>query len=178
LSGPGIDFPLTVQECVLHGRYATAPSWRGFGADDKKMADMALAEVELTALATRDVRTLSSGERHRVAMARLLAQDPWLLLIDEAVEHLDLYYRMRLLERLREHSRRPGRAGRFGAVGLVLHDINLAARYCDHLLCLFPDGQTWHGATPSFLQTDRLRQLFRYPLVAMEGPTGTAWLPV
>ena len=161
-------FPWSLLAFVLNGRYAHRPS-----RQDRQIAEQALVAVDLVAKATQEIQTLSSGEKQRAGLAMLLAQDPWLMLLDEAVEHLDLCHRIDILNHLIKHCH----GERKGALCLVLHDLNLAMRYCDHLLYLFPDGQILHGPKEALLQEELLNRLFGYPLVAMKGPIGNVWLP-
>lgn len=89
-------FPLPVLDWVLAGRYPHLGPWDWPGAEDQRLALTALEQVGLTELAQRDMQTLSSGERQRVAIATLLAQGPRFLLLDEPVEHLDLREQVRI----------------------------------------------------------------------------------
>ena len=111
----------------------------------------------------RDVRTLSGGERRRVALAALLAQQPQLFLLDEPSSHLDLQHQIALLDRLSALARDARKA-----LLMVLHDINLAARYCDYAL-LLGDGTAVAGPAPELLTAERLSALYRVPLRALAG---------
>src|SRR5208282_958644 len=104
------------------------------GAEDLRIAREALAATDMPGTDARDVRTLSGGERRRVALAALLAQQPQLFLLDEPSSHLDLAHQIALLDRLVEEVRPASKA-----LLMVVHDINLAVRYCDHVL-LLADG--------------------------------------
>jgi iron complex transport system ATP-binding protein len=164
-------FPASVLETALIGRHPHLSPWQLEGAEETARARGALAEVGLEGMENRQVATLSGGERRRLAMATLLTQDPGLLLLDEPTNHLDLHQQIRLLELL----------GRLAATGkgvlMVLHDLNLAARYCDHLLLLYGDG-TWDGGeTAAMLDEARLSRLYGHPIRRLETAQGTAYLP-
>ena len=119
-------FPATALEIALGGRHPHVPRWRPESAADVSLARAALAAVGMADAALRDVQTLSGGERRRVALAMLLAQDPDVMLLDEPTNHLDIAHEVRSLELLARLARERGRA-----VVMALHDLTLAARLCD-----------------------------------------------
>ena len=143
-------FALPVGEVVLTGRAAFAGLMPG--RDDRERARAAMAEVGIEHLAHRPYTEISGGERQLVRLARLVAQDPRVVLLDEPIAHLDLANQVRLLEVLRALVR----AGR--AVVAVLHDLNLAFRFSDH--CVFL--RAGRVAIPDQLPatTDFLREIF------------------
>ena len=103
------------------------------------------------ALSEREARSLSGGEWQRVLIARALAQEAGLLLLDEPVANLDIRYQLEILRLLR------ALAGEGRAVVLVMHDIDLAARFCDRLAvlrkgCLYADGSPDAVLTPAMLR--------------------------
>lgn len=164
-------FPATVLETVLIGRHPHLSRWRWEGAEDLRIARAALAAADMTGTDARDVRTLSGGERRRVALAALLAQQPQLFLLDEPSSHLDLAHQITMLDRLVDAVRTGGKA-----LLMVLHDINLAARYCDHAL-LLTDGTALAGPAPELFRADRLSAVFGIPLQAVTGPRGSVFTP-
>jgi iron complex transport system ATP-binding protein len=147
-------FPATVLETALIGRHPHLSRWQWEGPADLAIVRAALASVDIVDAESRDVRTLSGGERRRVALATLLAQEPELFLLDEPASHLDLSHQVALLDRLtrlaREHDR---------ALIMVLHDVNLAARYCDHAL-LLGRGSALAGTAAELLTAERLSPLY------------------
>ena len=151
-------FPATVLETALMGRHPHLRAWELEHADDVRAAEAALARVDLLALAERSVQTLSGGERQRLAFATLLTQDPTLLLLDEPTNHLDLHHQIAMLELIGQEVA----AGRCAV--MATHDINLAARYCSHVLLLYPDGRACWGSTDIMLSVPALEQLYRQPL--------------
>ncbi len=165
-------FPATVMETVLQGRHPHLHGWQWETPEDITIARHALAQVDLDDLAERNVLTLSGGERQRAAIATLLAQQPRLLLLDEPTNHLDLHHRIHILQRLRTHCQQSG-----ATLIMVLHDINLAARFCDHALLMSGDARIHAGNCNDILQTATLEAAFNHPLVAVETALGRAWLP-
>jgi iron complex transport system ATP-binding protein len=151
-------FAATVLETVLVGRHPHLGRWGWEGPRDVEIAHAALTAFGLQECAARDVLTLSGGERQRVALAALLAQQPRLLLLDEPLNHLDLHYQIAVLERFR--SLKCGGC----AVVMVLHDLNLAARYADHAVLFDGRGAVLAGTAAEVLQAERLSHAFGHPL--------------
>jgi iron complex transport system ATP-binding protein len=152
---PRVEFPFTVLEIVLMGR---APHLTGLGfagPDDLRRARDALARLGLEGLEARRLDALSGGERQRVFLARALAQDPAVLLLDEPTTHLDLRHQTEILDVVREGVRARGLAAL-----AVLHDLNLAAVACDRLI-LLAQGKVAATGTPSEVLTrDAIERAF------------------
>ena len=122
---------LTVRDVVALGRVPFQSTWQsGPSAADETIVTDAIRALNLPDFATRLYQTLSGGEQQRVQLARALAQEPKLLLLDEPTSHLDIEAQLTTLNLLR----RRARAG--CTVVVALHDLNLAARYCDHLVVM------------------------------------------
>ncbi len=136
-----IYFNYTVYETVMMGRY---PHQKGIfmslSQDDVQKVEQVLELTGLSELREREVNTLSGGQLQRVFLAKILAQDPDIILLDEPTNHLDLRYQLNLTDFLKDWSRRENRS----VVG-VLHDINLAMNFCDRIIlmndgCIAADG--------------------------------------
>ncbi|MFC7375451.1 ABC transporter ATP-binding protein [Brachybacterium sp. GCM10030268] len=123
---PG-DVPLTVADVVLLGRIPHRGSFGGRTEEDLAVAADALRRTGAEQLARQEFGSLSGGERQRVLMARVLAQQARLLLLDEPTNHLDIGSQHQVLTLVREQG---------AATVVVLHDLNLAARYCDRVIVL------------------------------------------
>ncbi|MHB8623017.1 MAG: ABC transporter ATP-binding protein [Sulfuricaulis sp.] len=149
------SFPASVVEIVLTGRYPHLERWQWESAEDHRAAEAALAAVGLAGFAHRPLTTLSGGERRRVEIATLLAQDPPICLMDEPTNHLDLRHQVQILQQLAGRTRRPGHLNVF-----VLHDVNLAARFGTHGLLLLDNGECLHGPLPDMLQQPILERLY------------------
>ena len=147
-------FPSSVLDSVLVGRHPHIDFWRWESDDDREIARAALKAVALEDLAARDVDTLSGGERRRVALATLLAQDPDVFLLDEPINHLDPHHQLDVLKLLREKAH----AGR--TIVMSLHDAGLAARFSDHALLLFGNGEWLSGPTAEVLTPATMTKLY------------------
>lgn len=139
---------LTVADVVGLGRIPFQSVWQQVDAEEA-IINRALAEVGLAGLARRLYTTLSGGERQRVQLARALAQQPRLLVLDEPTSHLDIHAQMDVLDLLR----RAAAAGT--TVVIALHDLNLAMRYCDRL-AVMQSGHIVAEGTPDAVLTPQL----------------------
>jgi iron complex transport system ATP-binding protein len=137
-----VSFPFSVTEMVLFGR---TPHTAGFGFDrgsDLAAAQRAMERTDTAHLARRAITELSGGERQRVILARALAQEPAILLLDEPAAFLDIRHEVEMYDLLRDLQR-----GGMTVVS-VLHDLNLAALYCERLLLLH-EGRLARAGTPA-----------------------------
>jgi iron complex transport system ATP-binding protein len=139
------DLHITVREVVRLGRIPHAGLIGGDRDTDRAVAD-ALVATGLTDMAVRHWHTLSGGERQRVQIARALAQQPGELLLDEPTNHLDIAHQLEILTLIRDLD--------ITAV-VALHDLNLAAMFCDHLVVL-SSGRVVAAGTPAEVLTERL----------------------
>lgn len=156
-------FPATVFEEALAGRHPHLAPWAWESAQDEALTRAALDEVGLAGFEERLITTLSGGERRRVQLATLLVQDAPLMLLDEPVNHLDLHRQVRLLELVRERV-----AGAPRAAVMTLHDVNLAARFCDHVLMLFGTGECAAGRVEDMLTESLLARVYCQSLRAVD----------
>ncbi|MCG6969529.1 MAG: ABC transporter ATP-binding protein [Gammaproteobacteria bacterium] len=158
-------FPSTVMETALMGRHPYTKAWQWENANDYRIATEALTQVGLHTLAQRQINTLSGGERQRLAIATLLTQAPRLLLLDEPTNHLDLQYQHHILKLFKQYAQEHA-----CAVVMILHDINLAALYCDHAILLHADAEPQCGASEVLLTEENLTGLYHYPIRKIAGP--------
>jgi len=165
-------FPGTVMETVLTGRHPWLGQWQWENEDDRALASAALHDVGLDNFGHRQVNTLSGGERRRLALATLFTQNPQLFLLDEPTNHLDPHHQIELLSLLSQQVTNHDRASL-----MILHDINLATRFCDHLMLLFGEGETLCGPAKEVLNIENLTRLYGHPVIAVEGPSGPVFLP-
>ncbi|MDE0614184.1 MAG: ABC transporter ATP-binding protein [bacterium] len=148
-STDGID--ITVGEFVLLGRHVHRGDHQGFTGDDRGITLGALELVNMSGFAQRGLHELSGGERQRVMIARCIAQRSPVMLLDEPTNHLDVRYQHEVLTLVRSLE--------IDTI-VVLHDLNLANRYCDHL-ALLDQGRVVHQGSPeSVLQSDVLEPVY------------------
>lgn len=166
------SFPSTVLETVLAGRHPHTGLWQWENAADYAMARLALQQVDMLEMQHRPVQQLSGGERQRVAIATVLTQDPSCFLLDEPNSHLDLHYQISILDALCRFARNNRRA-----LLMTLHDINLAARFCDHVLLLNGNGEVLAGAAGNLLNRQHLSALFQHPIEILDTPSGKFFTP-
>lgn len=152
-------FPQRVRETVLLGRYPHLSLWGRERTEDYDAVTRALAACDAGPLADRWVWTLSGGEYQRVRIARALAQEPRLLVLDEPGMSLDLRHEMELFELTRDLVDRRGLG-----VLMITHDVNLAARFADSLLLLRGGRAIASGPPAAVLTQDVVERVFSWPV--------------
>lgn len=143
-----VGFPFTVEEIVALGRIPHLPPLRSETPRDRAAVERAMRLTGTQPLAGRLVTALSGGERQRVMVARALAQEPRLLILDEPTAHLDIAHQVELLDLVRRLNRTEGLT-----VLAILHDLNLAALYADRLVML-RGGRVWADGPPAEVLTE------------------------
>ncbi|MEO0998778.1 MAG: ABC transporter ATP-binding protein, partial [Pseudomonadota bacterium] len=156
----GPAMPERVDESVLSGRYAHVPPLRRETDTDRRHATAAMVAMAVADLGARDMTSLSGGERQRVSLARVVAQDTPIYLLDEPDNHLDLGHQRAVLDLFRT------KAAAGAAVMASLHDINLAAGFADRFLLLFGDGDWVLGDAATTLTREQLQRLTGVALTA------------
>jgi len=160
-------FPSKAWEFVMQGRHPYGKSLRFETADDVLIARNALAQVGAEHLSDRWMDQISGGEKQRVILARALAQQPLLLLLDEPTLHLDIGAQVDLLETLQ----RLARENRYSVV-VVTHELNLVGEYADQVVLLQKGKCLRVGAPASVYQRDLLEQVFQAKLSVEMGSNG------
>ena len=148
---PAVPGGMTVLDYVLLGRNPHIPYWGSESRHDVALAKDLLVELDLDLLARRTMRTLSGGERQRAVLARALAQQAGILLLDEPTAALDLGHRQQVLEHVDGLRRERGIA-----VFSAVHDLTLAAQYADRLVLLDQGRVAAEGSPREVLTVDRL----------------------
>lgn len=160
---------LTVAELVALGRFPWHGALGAFSETDRSKVADALAQAGIEALSDRLVDTLSGGERQRVWLGMMLAQDAKVLLLDEPTSALDVAHQVEVLALISRLCRESGIS-----VVVILHDINMAARYCDEIIALGEGRLIARGTPDEILQADMLAKIYGVAMGIMPHPvTGT-----
>ncbi len=160
-------WPYTVEQVVRMGRFPHRHWLSPLNSCDAAIVEQALIRLELQPLRRRPVNTLSGGEQQRVLIARALAQEPSVLLLDEPIANLDINHQHQVLALVRDlaHSAHL-------AILLAIHNLELAARYCDRLILLH-HGQIWRAGPPAeVLDVNHLRTVFGIETHLYRDPLG------
>lgn len=162
-----LRFPVTVMEFVLGGRFASSGTagWGWESEHDLQIAAKVLNETELSNLASRLMNELSGGERQRAVLARALATEASILLLDEPTANLDLSHQARLLTVVRN------RCNEANAAALVVtHDINLAAEFADNILLMKNGRVVQSGLAKDVLTPEALQSVFEVEVIVDAHP--------
>lgn len=146
---------ITVADLVGRGRFPYQSFFKGLGKKDYEAVEEALEIMGITSLANHSVDQLSGGQRQRVWIAMALAQQTDILLLDEPTTFLDISYQVEILDLLTDLNRKRGTT-----IVMVLHDINLSARYADHLFALHKGKLIAEGAPSDIITEALIRQVF------------------
>lgn len=151
----GFRFPFTVREAVLMGRHPHIPRFSAPSPEDMEHVNAALRVMDLTGFENRPVPELSGGERQRTIMARTLAQQAPVMLLDEPTSNMDIRHALFTLRELKRLTSEESRT-----VITVLHDLNLAAAHADRIV-LLRDGAVYsRGTVAETLTPENLRDVF------------------
>lgn len=159
------DWPLTVLESVRLGRAPHRGWLLPFGADDRQIVETALERTGLVALRDRPITELSGGEWRRMVLARALAQQAQVLLLDEPTAGLDLRYQGEVLGIIRELA-----TVQKLVVVVTLHDLNQASLYGDRLAILCRRSLMALGSPPEVLTAELISQAFGIPVTVTKHP--------
>ena len=148
-------FPFTVAELVLMGRFTHQEGWGWDSPADLQIARHAMQAMDILPVATRTFRELSGGERQRAVIARALAQQAGILLLDEPTAFLDINHQLDIYALLQDLNRNRG-----VTVVVVSHDLNLASQHCDRLVLLHEGRVYWAGAPEQVVTPDHIRTVY------------------
>jgi iron complex transport system ATP-binding protein len=149
---PSPEIAMTVRDMVLLGRNPHVPWFRDFTREDVEIASGLIRETGLPS--DRSVTALSSGERQRVILARALAQEPRVLLMDEPAANLDIRHQLSVIDRIRKL------ASKGVAILIILHDLNLVAKAADRLALLTGGRILASGKPEEVMTVENLREAF------------------
>lgn len=148
---PQVDWPLTVKQIAGLGRLPHQNWWAQESDADVLAVANALLQTDMTSLSERRMDTLSGGERLRAMIARMVATQAELWLADEPLAALDILHQLQIVQLFKRH------CADGGSAVMVVHDLNMAARFCDKLLLLHHGKRLAFGAPDSVLTTDNVQ---------------------
>jgi len=164
-----LRFPVTVMDFVLGGRYAWSNAWGWENARDLEITRAVLSETELEGFAHRLMNELSGGERQRAVLARALATEAKIFLLDEPTANLDLAHQAAMLRLIRTRCARGD-----GAAVVVTHDVNLAAEFATRILLLQNGRVIAKGSPPEVLTPELLGSVFGLQILVDAHPVSGA----
>ncbi len=138
----------SVQQAVSYGRYA----WHKNNTPNLEIVSQALHDMELSDLAQKSIQALSGGELRKVEIATILAQDSAAMLLDEPLNHLDLAFRYKLMQKLKDLSQNK-------AIIMVTHDIQYVQQYCSHIIMFYGKSRVISGKTNDVLTQKNLTKM-------------------
>jgi iron complex transport system ATP-binding protein len=160
-----VNFPFSVFEIVLMGRTPHLKRLEVETRKDYSIADDAMAMTDTLHLKDKKIDEISSGERQRVVIARALAQEPRLLLLDEPTSHLDIGHQIQVLDLLRRLNRKDSLT-----IAMVLHDLNLAGEYCNRITLLNDGGIFREGSPAEVLTYQNIEAVYKTVVVVNNNP--------
>lgn len=160
-----VPLAFTVREVVEMGRYPWVKPLEPLTARDKESVEYALRSFDLTGKQDRIVDTLSGGEKQLVSLARAMAQEPKILILDEPTTYLDISHQSTVMEYLYKWHRRLGTT-----ILMVIHDLNLTSQYCSHLVVLDEGKLAMNGRKEEVLREELLTGIFKTRLAMVKHP--------
>ena len=158
-------FPFTVQEIVLMGRAPHLGKWRFEGETDFKIAHQAMEMTDTLSLMNRSMNALSAGERQRVLIARALAQQPQIMLLDEPTAFLDIKHQIDFFDLIKTLNKNQT----LTVIG-VTHDINLASLYCDRIILLRDGHIHCMGSPEEVIAESHIREVYETNVTVDRNP--------
>jgi len=150
-----MSFEFTILDVVMMGRHPYIPRFGVPSSQDLQIVRQAMALMDISHLEDRSITCLSGGEKQRTIVARALAQDTGVLIMDEATSSLDISHTIGIMDVVRQRVKSRG-----DTVIAAIHDLNLAAAYCDRIILLNNQGVAGYGPTAQVLNQERIREVF------------------
>lgn len=161
---------ITVADLVARGRQPHQHWWQQWSDEDERAVTEAMEHTDVAALAERSVDELSGGQRQRVWIAMAIAQETDILLLDEPTTYLDIAHQVEVLDLVRRLAADTPEGDRGRTVVVVLHDLNQAARYADHLVAMKQGRIVAEGAPADVVTEDLVREVFGLECVVVPDP--------
>jgi iron complex transport system ATP-binding protein len=169
---PGLRSSLSVRDLVLMGRLPhLVDRWAGYSKTDRLMVEKVLQMLDMTAMADRDVMSLSGGEMQKAVIGRCLVQEGDIILLDEATSGLDLNHSIEIMELMRRKADEEGKT-----IVAVLHDLNLAAQYCDRIVLLKDGALRYQGSPTAILTESIVEEIYGVRAAVRTGEDGRPYI--
>jgi iron complex transport system ATP-binding protein len=162
---PVVPEGITVADLVARGRFPHQSFLKGMTKRDYEVVEEALECMGISELSDRNVDELSGGQRQRVWIAMALAQETDVLLLDEPTTYLDVTHQIEILDLLMDLNRMKGKT-----IVMVLHDINLSARYADHIFALKKGAVVAEGKPSEILSCALIKSVFDLDCTVLNDP--------
>lgn len=162
---PIVPEGISVADLVGRGRFPHQSLFSGWSKKDYEAVAEAMETMDITELANRNIDELSGGQRQRVWIAMALAQQTDILFLDEPTTFLDITYQVEILDLLTDLNRKHGTT-----IVMVLHDINLSARYADHIFALRKGELVAEGAPSDVITSNLIKDIFGLDCTVIEDP--------
>lgn len=156
-----VNWPLLVEKVVQLGRSPYQSTYAKLSQEDELAINNAIQATGITHLQKRVISTLSHGEKMLVALSRILASEPKVILADEPIAALDPYHQLLIMELLQNQTRPKQQQGSTQAAIVILHDLSLAARFCDRLVLMHKGELVSSGKPESVLSEQNLREFYK-----------------
>ncbi len=160
-----LQFDYTVEDLVLMGRFPYLGRWQNYTNMDLEIVKQILMQLDLNPLKNKLYSHLSGGERRRVSIARALAQETQILLMDEAFANLDINHQLEIMQLLSEINREHNKL-----IILVSHNINLASEYCERIVMLREGKVIADGTPENIVNSKNLKELYNAELKIIKNP--------
>jgi len=161
----GLEFEFTVMDIVLMGRSPYLRRFQSEREEDIKKAVEAMKTTNTWHLREKSINRVSGGERQRVIIARALAQDAQIMLLDEPISQLDIHHQVELMNTIKKLNREKGIT-----VIAVLHDLNIAAQYSDYMLLLSEGRIAVQGTPEAVLTQQNIKNIYKLDVLVMDNP--------
>ncbi len=167
-----IQYAFTVEEVIAMGRYPYRNRFSAMTKEDRRAIETAIEETNLGSLRHRYVDALSGGELQRVIIARAIAQDTDIILLDEPISHLDIHYQHEIVVLLKRLCRERNKT-----VVAVLHDLNVTMNHCDHIFLLKDGVIAIQGEPKKVLTPEAIKKVYglQVRVVEQEGEKWVCW---
>jgi len=160
-----INYDLTVYEVVLMGRTPHLKRFQRESDHDFEIVKEVMEETDTWAFKDRLIHQLSGGERQRVIIARALAQEPKILILDEPVTYLDIHHQLQVMSLIKKLS-----TTRKMTIIMILHDLNYALTYCDHVTLLSEGKVFIHGKPSDVVTIDHIKSVYNIDVSIINHP--------